>query len=835
MEYRVVNEELGRKTHGNPVSLPSGSARICDNFETFRPNVYRKTRGRYEYSKALGASLDASQLLAYNDRLLVHYTNGELYYDTNGILTYVGTYQDPYTDYKIKELEFNSNLYFTSLDGVQKLDAITGTPVVSGTSRGFSPDLRLVNDVNWLPTVNRVAYKIVWYYQDGNKNYVTGTPSDRAEITNTALVDMAVELNIQTIPEATVDYTFQIYRSSYVVAAATPPEDFQLVYEAKPTATEIANGFIVINDVMPDDFKGAFLYTNPTVEGISQSNDRPPRAGSLDKYRSYVFYGNTENLQRLNTNLIATDGLVGASLYIYDSTYTAKLVTATADNGGLIEITTFTAHGLTTNDYVFITGVTGTTLANGSWRITRINATRFTLQGSGGWVAWTGGGNVYKAIQLEERRYDTNVAGTGIAAVDTAIASYANNGGIIRVTTNLPHGLATFDYVRIYETAAMACPNAIGCWLINVIGPTVFDLTGSTWGGGTDTNGTIDLITNRGAGIASIADNGAGDCRFATNFLHGLDVNDFVNIYDVTGTPLANGIHRVTTVSDTTHFDIDVTFVATSTGSADLYEQIAGDLGHSLVYFRHTTGTDAQNIDLTARSIVRTINRGINNDFIDAYYISGVDDPVGKIELVSRSLGLDYFYMFTLTAAASGNFTPALPTTFVTDYQSENDAFPHALMYSKDNQPEAVPLLNIEFIGNKSDPIWAVIGLKDSVFIIKPKDGIYRLTGNTPASFIITAFDTTVQCLSKDSIAKGENSIFMFTNLGYVRISDSGTELIGSDNLFNDLIVSKNANIGTTYGWFSENEHTYYVSTHEFTTDTDNAIINAYNTVTQSW
>lgn len=69
-------------------------------------------------------------------------------------------------------------------------------------------------------------------------------------------------------------------------------------------------------------------------------------------------------------------------------------VSNAADNGsGLIRITTSVAHGLSTNDYVYLTNVGGTVEANGEWKITVLSTTTFDLQGSTFTHAWTSGGS----------------------------------------------------------------------------------------------------------------------------------------------------------------------------------------------------------------------------------------------------------------------------------------------------------------------------------------------------------------------------------------------------------------------------------------------------------
>ena len=65
-----------------------------------------------------------------------------------------------------------------------------------------------------------------------------------------------------------------------------------------------------------------------------------------------------------------------------------------ATNANPIEIHTSNPHGLSTSDYVEISGVLGNTSANGQWQITVVDTTHFTLNGSIGNGAYSGGGTV---------------------------------------------------------------------------------------------------------------------------------------------------------------------------------------------------------------------------------------------------------------------------------------------------------------------------------------------------------------------------------------------------------------------------------------------------------
>jgi hypothetical protein len=72
---------------------------------------------------------------------------------------------------------------------------------------------------------------------------------------------------------------------------------------------------------------------------------------------------------------------------------TSRTISA-ATNTSPIQITTSVAHGLVTGQTVTISGVTGNTAANGTWRITVINSTTFTLDGSSGNGTYISGGTV---------------------------------------------------------------------------------------------------------------------------------------------------------------------------------------------------------------------------------------------------------------------------------------------------------------------------------------------------------------------------------------------------------------------------------------------------------
>ena len=69
-----------------------------------------------------------------------------------------------------------------------------------------------------------------------------------------------------------------------------------------------------------------------------------------------------------------------------------------ATNATPIVIQTATAHNLQTGETVGINSVIGNTAANGSWVVTVVDSTHFSLNGSAGNGAWSSGGNVISPV-----------------------------------------------------------------------------------------------------------------------------------------------------------------------------------------------------------------------------------------------------------------------------------------------------------------------------------------------------------------------------------------------------------------------------------------------------
>lgn len=249
------------------------------------------------------------------------------------------------------------------------------------------------------------------------------------------------------------------------------------------------------------------------------------------------------------------------------------------------------------------------------------------------------------------------------------------------------------------------------------------------------------------------------------------------------------------------------------------------------------TGVAATDIDLTARSLVRVINRYASNTTIYAYYLSGADDLPGQILIEEKGVGASAFTLQASDTTISGMFFPAPPVSPSTNTKStsSNSVQKNAVYYSKSQQPEHVPPLNYLLVGPANKDILRVVALRDSAIVIK-EEGVYRITGENPQSFTVVPIDLTVYCKAADSVTVLANQVFMLSNQGVVAISESGVQVISREiepNLLPLLQVSALSSYTAAFAY--ESERSYFLSTITTTADTTANQTFVYNIFTRTW
>ncbi len=187
-------------------------------------------------------------------------------------------------------------------------------------------------------------------------------------------------------------------------------------------------------------------------------------------------------------------------------------------------------------------------------------------------------------------------------------------------------------------------------------------------------------------------------------------------------------------------------------------------------------GTQALNVEYTAKSICNVINGYAAVTGYYAYYQSGVDDAPGAFLLEERGVGGDAFAAICSTSTIGNLFSPAIPTSGST-YTSVANTRVNRIRVSKTDEPEACPQGDEIIVGGEDEAIERIIPLRSSVIVIKA-NSVWRLTNGLPAEEP-TFLDDTVSIAGRDSAAKLNNTVFFLSDQGFVAVGDSSAQIAG--------------------------------------------------------
>lgn len=262
--------------------------------------------------------------------------------------------------------------------------------------------------------------------------------------------------------------------------------------------------------------------------------------------------------------------------------------------------------------------------------------------------------------------------------------------------------------------------------------------------------------------------------------------------------------------------------------------------------FKKWTGSSsaALNVERTARSLVECINRrtALSETFpYYAFYISGLDDPPGRILLQRKSFNTPLQdpsppIINGVAVTDPTMWSPALPefVAGVVPQLFENNDNPAGLAYSDTGNPQSWPLLNIITVGSKLNPISRIIALRETLFVFKEQGGVFVVPQSTPYRAI--ELDATLKLVAADSAVTMDNRIWALTAEGLVAITESGVELIGWPVVDEMRKVVNWSNIGNTaFAVAYDSEHTleFWLPSTEADTCATRSLW--YNTETQSW
>jgi hypothetical protein len=804
----------GLYTYGNELIPPEGSLVIADNVNIDEPNIITPRRGFEDIGQDLDSNVRISQLLSYKKHPLIHIEDRVEYYSNSDdeFLSFYGSYNQVDSDIRIKSIEANGNLYFTTDSGIKKISAKTvsdfsqseGYVVDAGTPKALDCSAIVKYTASgYLPPESKVAYKVLFGRKDVNNNLILGTPSARfvainasSDEDNNANADV-----IFTIPFG-VDNTFfyRIYRTAFVTVTddltindIDPGEFAYLVYEAPVTTSEGSK--VTVEDITPDTFRasGVPLYNNPGLgSDILQTNDQPPIAKDICNYQTFTFYANTKLFHRMNLDLIGMDSFVSES---------SQLVVSNID---------------TTSIYTFRGSPVSTDITCGTKANTKIHKPA----------------NVNSKVLIYS------------ASDETKYVLYFDDG-----TSTVPSDTNCI-FIKV-DIADLVAGDNVAPRMITALGQfSDFIITNVTGSSFTITNSENGTCTSIDTGNSNpVADLGTGWVINETSAGSGEDAVN--NIVLLSGSPSAALRIEKTTRSlvNVINSNIDSTINAYYlSGLNDLPGKMLLE-SRSIVddeFYVAVKDIDSNTFnpslpeipsnsftDIEADGLTKTVLELVGHSFEDGeevfiYLPNSVPEIIGifNVEVVDVDhISIDTFY-------SSGDTTDSF--YFYPFQVSDNLAIPNRLYWSKSGQPEAVPSVNYIDIGVRDEPIERILSLRDYLFILK-SDGIYMLSGYT-APFTVRQLDTeTIVC--PDSAVVLNNQIYMLSENSVIVINESSPSIISrmiEDKLSEVLqedISYRDIGFGVAY----DNDRAYMLWLPSNELDTVSTQCFRYNILERTW
>jgi hypothetical protein len=166
-----------------------------------------------------------------------------------------------------------------------------GDDAGNANAHTFAP-AQLETTNGWLADGFQVAYRYVLVVPDANTTEIVGAPSGRSIVANTSAfrgytastaANPVVRFRLPAITEydTTKSITLRVFRSKAVEVAIEPSDEMGLVFQKILTPTEISQNWVDVIDISPDSGRGEALYTNPSQEGLLESNNEAPNLKNL--------------------------------------------------------------------------------------------------------------------------------------------------------------------------------------------------------------------------------------------------------------------------------------------------------------------------------------------------------------------------------------------------------------------------------------------------------------------------------------------------------------------------------------------------------------------------
>lgn len=341
-------------------------------------------------------------------------------------------------------------------------------------------------------------------------------------------------------------------------------------------------------------------------------------------------------------------------------------------------------------------------------------------------------------------------------------------------------------------------------------------------------------VGNQTVRAESISNSG-GDILI-TYTSHGLLNGDTIYISEITGGSLTSGTYYVVSSGANT-FKISLSSggaaVAYSAVTSLYFEGVTNGT-YPIFALNNSSPSVSTQLRTTAQGLVKAINRDASS-LVIANYVSGITDTPGRMRITADGFTGTISVRANSTGAGEA-FAPVLPSSFASGNQVESasDRKPASIFMSKINEPEAVPLVNELIVGSRNKAILRILALRDSVIVLK-EEGVFKVTGDNPLNFTVTALDNTIFTIAANSAARLNNQVYFLSNQGVCIATDSSVEIVSRriENLV-EPITGQSLISSETFSVAYDSDRTYRLSTLG-PNDTTQTVTYLHNTINDTW
>jgi len=156
---------------------------------------------------------------------------------------------------------------------------------------------------------------------------------------NGTIVQIAASTTLPAPFVALTDYfVIGVTTNTFQLATTFTGSAINITTSGSGTITTQGVNAFCFNDITPNSLLGSTIYTAPSQQGLVNNNAQPPLASDIANFKNFLFFADTESLNRFSFTLISVyDGAASGVLKVNDTitigaeVYTAK-ATANAAN-----------------------------------------------------------------------------------------------------------------------------------------------------------------------------------------------------------------------------------------------------------------------------------------------------------------------------------------------------------------------------------------------------------------------------------------------------------------------------------------------------------------------